>query len=243
MTDILPIALTFLLAGFVKGVIGLGLPTIAMGLLGLWLAPVQAAALLLVPSVVTNIVQMAGPGLGGLLRRLWPMLAGVVLGTGAGWWLWGGMGGALAATGLGAMVACYGVIGLLALKPRLSAQGATLTAFPAGAVTGVITAGTGIFVIPMVPWLQASGLPREAMVQALGVSLLVSALSLSLVLGGAGHLGWAEGLGSTLALLPALAGQWLGARLRHRLDEAVFRRCFFGFLLLLGLHLLWRSAT
>jgi len=237
------IALTFLLAGFVKGVIGLGLPTIAMGLLGLWLAPLQAAALLLVPSVVTNIVQMAGPGLGGLLRRLWPMLSGVVLGTVAGWWLWGGLGGALAAAGLGAMVACYGVVGLLAYKPRLSPRAAGLLAFPAGGVTGVITAGTGIFVIPMVPWLQASGLPKEAMVQALGVSLFVSALSLSLVLGGAGHLGWEEAWVSTLALLPALAGQWLGTRLRHRLDEALFRRCFFAFLLLLGLHLLWQAAT
>ena len=53
---------TFLLAGFVKGVVGLGLPTVAMGLLTLVLAPSQAAALLIVPSFVTNIWQLlAGP--------------------------------------------------------------------------------------------------------------------------------------------------------------------------------------
>ena len=243
MQDIIPIALVFLLAGLVKGVIGLGLPTIAMGLLGLWMAPVQAAALLLVPSIVTNIVQMAGPGWVPLLRRLWPMFLGVLLGTLAGWWLWGGLGGRLAGAGLGLIVACYGVVGLLALKPRLSASAAARLAFPAGAVTGAITAGTGIFVIPMVPWLQAGGFAREAMVQALGMSLLVSALSLSLVMGGAGVLGQAEVIGSCLALAPALLGQWLGAWLRLRLNEVVFRRCFFAGLSLLGLHLFWRAVT
>jgi hypothetical protein len=241
MPDIIPIALVFLLAGLVKGVIGLGLPTIAMGLLGLWLAPVQAAALLLVPSIVTNLVQLSGPGLGETLRRLWPMLGGVVLGTLAGWWAWGGLGGQTAAIGIGVLVACYGLLGLGALRPRLSAGAAARLGFPAGFTTGAITAGTGIFVIPMVPWLQASGFPREAMVQALGVSLLVSALSLTLVLGGAGHLGGAEIWGSALALLPALLGQWLGTRLRRHLDEAVFRRCFFLGLTLLGLHLVWRA--
>lgn len=44
----------FLLAGFVKGVIGLGLPTVAVGLLSLVMPPVQAAALLILPSMVTN---------------------------------------------------------------------------------------------------------------------------------------------------------------------------------------------
>jgi hypothetical protein len=46
---------TFLLAGFVKGVVGLGLPTIGMGLLAVVMAPAQAAALLVVPSFVTNV--------------------------------------------------------------------------------------------------------------------------------------------------------------------------------------------
>ena len=54
--------LTFLLAGFVKGVIGLGLPTVSMGLLSLVMAPAKAASLLIVPSFVTNVWQLAaGP--------------------------------------------------------------------------------------------------------------------------------------------------------------------------------------
>src|SRR3546814_11061857 len=68
-------ALMFLLAGFVKGVIGMGLPTVAMGLLSLAMAPAQAAALMVAPSLVTNLwLMFAGPGLMPLLRRFWPMI-------------------------------------------------------------------------------------------------------------------------------------------------------------------------
>ena len=72
----------FLLAGFVKGVIGLGLPTVSIGLLGLLMSPAQAAAILVVPSLVTNIWQaVVGGGLLALARRLWPMLVGICAGT------------------------------------------------------------------------------------------------------------------------------------------------------------------
>lgn len=76
------IALTFLLAGFVKGVVGLGLPTVSVGLLGLAMPPMQAAALLIVPSMVTNLWQLAcGPRFLGLMKRLAGLLLGVVVGT------------------------------------------------------------------------------------------------------------------------------------------------------------------
>src|SRR5213592_3206608 len=72
------IGIVFTLAGFVKGVVGLGLPTITMGLLSLVMAP----------SLVTNVWQIAArPGLAALTRRIAPMLAGVCAGVavGAGW--------------------------------------------------------------------------------------------------------------------------------------------------------------
>ena len=79
MFDSSLIALVFLLAGFSKGLIGLGLPTIAMALLSLLASPAEAAALLLLPSFVTNLVQIApARAAWATARRLWPMLAGVV---------------------------------------------------------------------------------------------------------------------------------------------------------------------
>ena len=101
------VASTFVLAGFVKGVVGLGLPTVAMGLLAVVMTPAQAAALLTVPSFLTNVWQAMGPGFLPLLRRMWSMLFGICVGT---WCMaaWAGEGlltandGARASVGLGA---------------------------------------------------------------------------------------------------------------------------------------------
>ena len=83
---------TFFAAGLVKGVTGMGLPTVAMGVLGALLSPLAAASLLIVPSFVTNVWQLfAGPSFGLLLRRLWPMMLAVVVGTLLGsTWIAGG---------------------------------------------------------------------------------------------------------------------------------------------------------
>src|SRR5262245_62378887 len=72
---------TFVLAGFVKGVIGVGLPTVSMGLLAVVMTPAQAASLLVVPSFITNVWQAVGARSAPLLRRIWPMLLGICAGT------------------------------------------------------------------------------------------------------------------------------------------------------------------
>ena len=78
------IAAVFLLAGFVKGVIGLGLPTVSMGLLAVAMPPAHALAIVIVPAILTNIWQtFVGPYLRDIVRRLWPLM----LGTAVGIWL------------------------------------------------------------------------------------------------------------------------------------------------------------
>lgn len=72
----------FLLGGFVKGVIGLGMPTVAMGLLSIAMPPAQAAAMIVIPAVATNLWQiLAGPALLALAWRFALMMLAVVVGT------------------------------------------------------------------------------------------------------------------------------------------------------------------
>jgi uncharacterized membrane protein YfcA len=236
------VALTFLLAGFVKGVIGLGLPTVAMGLLGLLMAPAQAAALLIVPSFVTNVWQLAaGPRIGALVRRLWPMMAGIVAGTLAGSGLMRGEAAAYATSALGAALVIYAALGLAAVRPRVSPRAEPWLGPAVGAVTGLVTALTGVFVIPAVPYLGALGLGKDDLVQALGLSFTVSTVALAASLAGDGALSGAALGASLVALAPALVGMAVGGRVRGLVDEAVFRRCFFLGLLILGGHLASRA--
>ena len=237
----------FLLGGFVKGVVGLGLPTIAMGLLGLLMAPAQAAALLIVPSLITNVWQIGGPGLRALLRRLAPMLLGVCAGVwaGAGWLTGPGdaaHGNGAASLGLGLALVAYAALGLLHWRPRVRPGHEAWLAPLVGFATGLVTAATGVFVIPAVPYLQALGLEKEALVRALGVSFLVSTIALGAALGHGGALQVSVLAGSALALLPALAGMGVGQHLRLRVRPEVFKTIFFCGLLALGAYLAIRSA-
>lgn len=82
------IGLAFTLAGFVKGVVGMGLPTVAMGLLGLVMTPAQGAAILVIPSIVTNTWQLlAGPSFAALLKRMWSLLLCICIGVWSGFGL------------------------------------------------------------------------------------------------------------------------------------------------------------
>src|SRR5215475_310499 len=116
-STLVAIAGAFLLAGFVKGGIGLGLPTVSIGLLGLLMTPAQAAAILVVPSLVTNIWQAAvGGGLLTLARRLWPMLAGICIGTTVGVAFLPRDDNGRATVWLGLALAIYAALGLVKVE-------------------------------------------------------------------------------------------------------------------------------
>lgn len=238
---LLAIAATFLAAGLVKGVTGMGLPTVAMAVLGALVSPLAAASLLVVPSFVTNVWQfLAGPAHGAVLRRLWQMMLATFAGTAlsAGLLVGGETGATTTALGLALVVyAAYTLFARqLHVHPRLEPWLSPVT----GAVTGLVTGGTGILVVPTVPYLQALGLPREHLIQALGLSFTVSTLALATGLGARGAFTLQSVGLSALAVLPALVGMWAGQKLRGRIDPALFRRLFLISLLLLGAEMALR---
>jgi uncharacterized membrane protein YfcA len=235
------IAAVFALAGFVKGLIGLGLPTISMGLLAVVMPPVEAAALLLLPSLVTNVWQAAsGPSLRRVLWRLRAMMVAVCLGTWAGAGLMTGPSAHYGTLFLGIALALYALSGLTSFRLAVPKRQETLFGAAAGAITGIITAATGVFVIPAVPYLEAIGLEKEELVQALGLSFTVSTLALAVNIGMAGALDRASAGTAIMALAAALSGMAAGQAIRRRLSQTAFRRWFFIGLLVLGLYLAFR---
>lgn len=235
-------ACAFLIAGFVKGVIGLGLPTVAIGLLGLVMTPVQAASLLVVPSLATNLWQLAaGPGIRPLLHRFWPLLAGICIGTWSSGALLVGTDHARAGMLLGFALIAYALVGLSAKQFSLSSRVERWLSPLVGAMTGVVAAATGVFVVPAVPYLQALGLAREELVQTLGLSFTVSTIALAMLLTYDGSFQLSVAGTSLMALLPASAGMFVGQWVRGRVRAETFRLCFFIGLLLLGAHLALRS--
>ncbi len=242
ITTLFVIAVTFLLAGAVKGVIGLGLPTVALALLTATLGLEPAMALMLAPSFVTNVGQgMVGGHGRAIAARLWPFMAAAVLTVWVGAALAEHVAVALLSALLGFLTLLYGGIGLARASLTLP-HGTERWAGPlAGAVNGVLTGMTGSFVVPGVLYLQALGLPRDMLIQAMGVLFTLSTVALGVALSGRGLLDADLGLQSALAVLPALAGMVIGQRIRQRISEATFRRVLFVSLVVLGLFIIARS--
>ena len=197
---------------------------------------------MLIPSLVTNLLQgFSGGQLRAVLRRTWPFLT---CATAAIWF------GAMALVRLdpaflsgllGLLLIAYAGLGLGRLQLTLPARLEPFAGIAFGATNGVLSGMTGSFTVPGVLYLQAIGLQRDQLIQAMGLLFSLSTLGLAVALGGQNLLRADLGVLSAVALLPALLGMELGRRLRHRLSEARFRQVFLLGLLALGLYLAGRS--
>ena len=240
---ILLVAFIFLLAGVVKGGVGLGLPPIAMGLLVIVMPPVEAAALVVLPSFLTNAWQMlAGPHLRQLVRRFWPLLLCAVVGTllGSDWLTEENVDVGTAV--LGAILAVYALSGLIAVQYAVDATSQRWLNPAVGGLTGLATAATGVSSIPVVPYFQAVGLHKNELVQAMGLSFTVSTVALAFNLVSVGALSLASGPVVGVATVSVFAGMWLGQLIRNALEPRKFRFWFLVALLSLGVYLFDRSV-
>ncbi len=239
---LLIVTATFLLAGAVKGVIGLGLPTVSLGILTAAIDLPTAMALLLGPSFVTNFWQGA---VGGRAReiclRVWPFLLFAVILVPVGALALSGLDVAWLSALLGALLIIYGGLSLAGFRLAIQPGDERWSGPLFGAVNGILTGMTGSFVVPGVMYLQALGLPRDALVQAMGILFTLSTLALGLALGRNELLSAEQGWLSALAVIPAIVGMVLGQQLRSILSEVVFRRVFFASLLVLGGYIAWNA--
>ncbi len=232
------IAAALLLAGFIKGVIGLGLPTVSIGLLAVAMQPSRAIAIVIVPAIVTNIWQtFAGPYLRDIIRRLWPLMAGTVIGI----WLNAGMlTSSYARYGtivLGVLLVIYAVTGLGNFSLSVARSNEKWIGGIVGLVTGAVSAATGVQVIPSMPFMQAIGMEKDELVQALGVFFTVATVALAFNLTSAGLLSASTALPGAVAMACAFAGMFIGQAVRSRMQPEAFRRWFLIAMIFLGLYL------
>ena len=167
---IIYIFFVYILAGFVKGVVGVGLPTISLALLAIFLGMKEAMLILLAPSLITNIVQaLAGGRLYELTKRLWIFLLSLFLLT---WFSTGVLvasDGNLLKIGLGIILLLYCASYFSQHKiPKPGKKEKWLNPLMGG-LTGVTTGLTGTFVVPAVLYLQRMGVKPKCTCAGNGV--------------------------------------------------------------------------
>lgn len=238
MTDPIIIAATaivFFLAGAVKGVIGLGLPTVSLGLMTAIMDLPTAMSLMLAPTFVTNVLQATTGGYTlVLLRRLWPflLLASVLVWPGGLVLKEADL--SLMAAFLGVVLVAYALMGFFGIRMTTRPEREGATGIVTGAVNGVLSGMVGSYAVPGVMFLQSLNLPRDQFVQAMGMLFLFTTIALGVTLSGTNLMTLDMGVASVLAVVPAMVGFLAGQRIRKTLSEEHFRTLFYMALLVLG---------
>jgi uncharacterized protein len=234
VVDILLICLIFLLAGIVKGVIGLGLPTVSLALLSLFIDLPNAMILMLVPSFVTNLWQaIEGENVTFVIKRHAVFFFWSTVSIGLGSFILIGQSAHLLPGLLGLLLMVYALSGIAGKGLQLN-RSSNGVASIFGMANGLLTGMTGSFVVPGVFYLQSIGLSRDALVQAMGVLFTLSTLALALALQGHQLITLSIALVSLTGLIPALLGMRIGRSIRQHISAVQFKQIFYLSILILG---------
>ncbi|HZQ00962.1 MAG TPA: sulfite exporter TauE/SafE family protein [Reyranella sp.] len=232
------ITVAFVIAGTAKGAIGMGMPPIAIGLMSLALPLESAIAIMVVPTMVTNVWQaIYGGHFARLMRRFGIMAVTAsagILGVGL---LFTSLGSQRTTGWVGLLLVLYSLLALTRWRPRVP-RGVEWWSSPViGLASGCIAGTTGVAAVPFLPYMQSLEMDAHELVQALGIMFvfMTGMLAVSLAVHGAYHL--TNSVSSVAAVAPTMAGVWLGQRARRRLAPETFRKIFIFGMLGVGLHL------
>ena len=234
----LVIAGAFIVAGIAKGAIGMGMPPIAIGLMSFAVPLESAIAIMVVPTMVTNIWQaIYGGGLRPLMRRFGSMAATAMIGILAVGYLLSDLGSPGTAGWVGVLLVLYSLIALTPYRPRVPRRAEPWANPLIGLASGAVAGSTGVAAVPFLPYMQSLDMDRHELVQALGIMFvfITGMLAVSLALHGAYHL--TTSVAGIAAIAPTMVGVWLGQHARRRLSAETFRRIFIFGMLGVGLQL------
>jgi len=234
------LASSLLIAGLLKGVIGIGMPVVAFPLLSM-LVDVQTAVMLLsVPLVVSNIPQALEGGLvTQTLRSLAPVLVGMAPGVWIGVAVLLNVDPAVAKTVAGAVVVLVAAVTLLApelqIKQRLVFPVGLGAGFCGGLLGGIAAlSGPLVFI-----FLLAKGLRGRAFTKEASMFLVVSSVLLASALISSPRFDWHDVLISTFATAPVVAGTLIGQKVRDVVPADAFKKFVVLVVLLSGAQLVW----
>ncbi|WP_299701210.1 sulfite exporter TauE/SafE family protein [uncultured Tateyamaria sp.] len=227
-----------LLAGTVKGFIGLGMPTVALTLLTFHLDTRSAVSLVVVPMLLSNVWQFwRGPDMAGCVKQHWRYAAILILFVAATVWFSQSAPDTFLRATLGVFVLAFCFLSWRNMVPPIPAHRARLFEGLSAVVAGLIGGLTAAWAPPLVMYLTGLRLDRDAFVQALGFLISAGSVSIFIMFVAVGHSSAPDLAVSTFLLIPALIGFSVGERLRHRTNPEQFRTLFLAAFSVLGANL------
>lgn len=231
-----------LMGGLVKGVLGFGMPLIALPLMVLVLPLPTAIALLVVPILTSNVQQIIMTGyLGEVWRRFRVMIVimPVVVLVGVQFLL--SVDSRWLELILGVVILIISGISTVR-PPELSRRAERVLTPLVGVAAGLIGGISSINGPVVAVYLVALRVTKDVFITTVAATFLITSVPLQTVLAFSGVLGLSELALSALTVIPVTFGVWLGARLRNRLSQVVFRRVVLTVLVVISLSLIHKSV-
>lgn len=235
-----------LFAGFVKGAVGFAMPMIMMSAFASFLPPVTALAILILPTLVTNIAQAFRQGVGPALdstRRFRLHIGMVVLFIPVSAAFAAAVPQAAMYLGLGLPISAFALWQLSGRPLRMHLHHRRRAEAVSGIIGGLYGGVSGIWGPPLIVYLLSTDTPKDEQVRVQGVVFLIGAVVLLAAHLTSGVLNRTSLPLTAAMVLPAVAGMWLGFRVQDRLDHARFRRWTQVLLVLSGLNLVRRGLA
>lgn len=234
--------LTFLAAGTVKGTLGIGLPLVAVPLLATVLDLPTAVALMVVPVLTSNIIQaLQGKRKIETLRRFFPLLLTLVPGAIVAAQFLSSVDLRTGSLVLGIIVVLFSLSQLVRVQFEINKRQERYLNPAVGLVAGFLGGLSNLFGPPLIMYLVALKLEKDAFVTTIGLLFVVASATLYTTLAAVGVLTFDNAVGSLVAAIPVMAGVFIGTRLRSRIPQKTFERVLMVVLILVGLNLIRRA--
>jgi uncharacterized protein len=240
----MPSDLAILSLGAFAAALVAGLAGFAFGLVAsaIWLhvmAPAEAVPFIVASGLTIHLVSLWRLKAAVSIGRLWPFVAGGMLGVPLGVRALQHIDAPLLRTGIGILMVVYSAYGLLRPRMPAFAGGGRTADGLIGVVGGVLGGAAGLNgVIPTI-WCDLRGWPKDDQRGVYQPYIFVTHGAALAWLGGTGAVG-PHMLEMFAMALPALAlGAWLGLHLYGRVDAAQFRKVLLGLLLVSGVGLVF----
>lgn len=238
--DAVSIILAFVLGGIFKGILGLGVPVIAVPVIADAISIVLAIILISVPSVIPNIYQVwayrkhVDPDI-----RLIPLGVASIVGSGLGILTLTFTDPDILTRLLGLILWLY--MGFRALKPafQLSRRIARWTNAPAGFLAGLAGGLTGVSAPVILVYLMSLKLPKETFILTISWYFIAMGSGQFVWLVQAGLMTWELFLWSSSSLIPIFVGMWIGTRIGHYISKQRFEQLILVMMALMGAKLLF----
>jgi uncharacterized protein len=244
LTVLLGAVVIYVLAGFVKGTIGIGLPTAGVSLTAQFTDARTAIALAIIPMLITNLWQVwrtrqhthrAWP--------FWPLIVTMMISIAVFAFIAPAVAIPAVTLLLGISVFLFALVSLMRQTPELNPRYDQPAQLFAGVTAGVLGGLTGVWAPPIVVYMTAIRANKDTFVAVVGVMLGLGTIVLAISYGTVGLLTKGQAVASAILVLPALLGFSLGERLRSRLNEQAFKKAVLLFFLLMGLNLIRKALV